>query len=59
MVDLLNAGVGKLMKPNAMLSMKTKETNAVSWPDQEGSETGLYAWRTFSTDINSAEGIDA
>lgn len=58
-MDSLNAAVGKLMKPNAMLSMKTIETNAVSWPDQEGSETGLYAWRTLLRDINNAGGIDA
>jgi hypothetical protein len=59
MVDSLNAAVGKLMKPNAMLSMKTTETNAVFWPDQEGSETGPYAWRTLLIDINNAGGINA
>ncbi|CAB3721882.1 hypothetical protein LMG24238_04978 [Paraburkholderia sediminicola] len=56
---IVKCGGRSLMRASAMLSMKTTEMNAVSWPGQEGSETGPYAWRTLLTDINNAGGIDA
>ena len=56
---LVKCGGRETHQAECYAQYKTTETNAVSWPDQEGSETGPYAWRTLLTDINNAGGIDA